>query len=69
MQGQRLSSRARSQRLKAGNLRLVMSVWKALADGDVEKDRKKFASYRKCTSVYCRYWEGGATIGGLAVSV
>ena len=40
MQGQKLSSRARSQRLKAGNLRLVMSVWKALADGNVEKARK-----------------------------
>lgn len=37
--------------------------------GDEKKAQKKFASYRKCTSVYCRYWEGGATISGLAVSV
>ncbi len=37
--------------------------------GNEEEAKRKFASYRKCTSVYCRYWEGGATIGGLAVSV
>ena len=41
--------------------------WKVY--GDVGRARRLFDLYNKCTNVYCRHWEDGATVEKLAVSV
>ena len=41
--------------------------WKVYGDADAA--RRLFERYNKCTNVYCRHWEDGATVERLAVSV
>lgn len=43
-----------------------LGFWKVY--GDVEKAKKTFASYEKCTKVYNRMWRKGASLRSLIVS-
>ncbi len=42
-----------------------VGCWKVY--GDVEKAEKIFQQYRKCTDIFCKYWESGITIDQMAV--
>ena len=42
-------------------------MWKVY--GDEEKARDLFRKYRKCTDIYCRLWQAGASLEQLAVTV
>lgn len=49
---------------RAGNFKCA-GCWKVYGDADAAQ--RRFAQYRKCTDVYCRYWERGRTLTRLAV--
>ena len=42
-------------------------MWKVY--GDPEKAQNLFRKYRKCTDIYCKLWQAGATLEQLAVTV
>ena len=42
-------------------------LWKVY--GDAEKAKKLFASFKKCTEIYCALWQAGSDIERLAVEV
>ena len=50
----------------AGGYKLI-GAWKVY--GDVEKARRTFDRYARCTDTYCKQWASGVSIGRLAVAV
>ena len=41
-------------------------LWKVY--GDVEKARRMFDQFKKCTEIYCALWRSGSDIGQLTVA-
>ena len=43
-----------------------LGFWKVY--GDVEKAKRTFANYERCTEAYCRKWSMGASLPSLIIS-